>query len=142
MEELIEQAFEDFSSVDEEELRSAVQSVIAGLDDGSLRVAEPAADGWTVNQWVKKAVLLSFRLNQNSVIETGHTRFYDKVPLKYAAYTAADFDRDGVRVVPDAAVRRGAVEPHGHAIKQSSIPLFALSQRFLRCLALGQLVLG
>jgi 2,3,4,5-tetrahydropyridine-2-carboxylate N-succinyltransferase len=88
--------------------RAAVDEAIAGLDDGSLRVAEPGADGWVVNEWLKKAALLSFRLNENVVVEAGYTRFYDKVPSKYAGYSAADFAASGTRVVPDAIVRRGA----------------------------------
>jgi 2,3,4,5-tetrahydropyridine-2,6-dicarboxylate N-succinyltransferase len=92
----------------DEVTRRAVDAAIAGLDDGSLRVAEPAGDGWSVNEWLKKAVLLSFRLNENAVIEAGYTRFYDKVPSKYAGFSAADFAASGTRVVPDAIVRRGA----------------------------------
>jgi 2,3,4,5-tetrahydropyridine-2-carboxylate N-succinyltransferase len=88
--------------------RAAVEEAIAGLDDGSLRVAEPSADGWIVHEWLKKAVLLSFRLNDNAVVEAGYTRFYDKVPSKYAGFTAEDFAASGTRVVPDAVVRRGA----------------------------------
>lgn len=87
---------------------AAVEEAIAGLDNGSLRVAEPSDDGWVVNEWLKKAVLLSFRLNDNAVIEAGHTRFYDKVPSKYAGFSAEDFAASGTRVVPDAVVRRGA----------------------------------
>jgi 2,3,4,5-tetrahydropyridine-2-carboxylate N-succinyltransferase len=90
------------------QLREAVGAAIALLDAGTARVAEPHATGWHVNQWLKKAVLLSFRLSDNAVIPGTHSKFYDKVPLKYADYTAADFERDGVRVVPDAIVRRGA----------------------------------
>jgi 2,3,4,5-tetrahydropyridine-2,6-dicarboxylate N-succinyltransferase len=78
------------------------------LDTGKARVAEPTSDGWQVNQWLKKAVLLSFRLRDNEMIDAGYTRFYDKVPMKYADYTADDFANDGVRVVPDAIVRKGA----------------------------------
>jgi len=88
--------------------RKAVDAAIAGLDDGSLRVAEPAGDGWTVNEWLKKAVLLSFRINENTIIEAGYTRFFDKVPSKYAGFDAAAFAASGTRVVPDAIVRRGA----------------------------------
>jgi 2,3,4,5-tetrahydropyridine-2-carboxylate N-succinyltransferase len=90
------------------QLSEAVTQAIAMLDAGEVRVAEPSGDGWQVNQWLKKAVLLSFRLSHNRVVEGTHSRFYDKVPLKYAGYSEADFIRDGVRVVPDAIVRRGA----------------------------------
>jgi 2,3,4,5-tetrahydropyridine-2,6-dicarboxylate N-succinyltransferase len=88
--------------------RDAVEAAIAGLDDGSLRVAEPSNDGWVVNEWLKKAVLLSFRLNDNAVVEAGYTKFYDKVSSKYARFSAEDFAASGTRVVPDAVVRRGA----------------------------------
>jgi 2,3,4,5-tetrahydropyridine-2-carboxylate N-succinyltransferase len=91
-----------------EKLREAVHAAISMLDAGTARVAEPRADGWHVNQWLKKAVLLSFRLSDNRMLSGAHSNFFDKVPMKYAGYTEADFRRDGVRVVPDAIVRRGA----------------------------------
>jgi 2,3,4,5-tetrahydropyridine-2-carboxylate N-succinyltransferase len=90
------------------EVRDAVEECIAGLDAGTLRVAERHDEAWRVNQWVKQAVLLSFRLNENRVIDAGYTRFYDKVPLKYAQHDLERFKRGGARVVPDAVVRRGA----------------------------------
>jgi 2,3,4,5-tetrahydropyridine-2-carboxylate N-succinyltransferase len=91
------------------ELREAVGHVIAGLDDGSLRVAQKAGADWVVNQWIKKAVLLSFRLENNSVLAgDGTMQFYDKVPTKFASYTADDFARGGFRVVPPAVARRGS----------------------------------
>jgi len=91
-------------------VREAVASVIAQLDAGTVRVAEPAGGGnWTVHQWIKKAVLLSFRLHDNYVMEAGgFTRFYDKVATKFATYSASDFQEGGMRVVPPATVRRGA----------------------------------
>lgn len=107
--EVIELAFDKgIDSVDRRALGSAVDEALDLLDSGKARVAEPAARGWTVLQWLKKAVLLSFRLNDNRVIDGGYSRFYDKVDLKYADYDADDFARDGVRVVPHAIVRRGA----------------------------------
>lgn len=106
---IIESAFDNgIDTVDEARLRSAVDDALQRLDAGTARVAEPGAEGWTVNQWLKKAVLLSFRLSDNDVIQGGHSRFFDKVPLKYSNYSREDFQRDGVRVVPDAIVRRGA----------------------------------
>ena len=89
-------------------LRDAVNHAISLLDAGTERVAEPSASGWTVNQWLKKAVLLSFHLNDSALMVGAHSNFFDKVPLKYADYKAADFAAAGVRVVPDAIVRRGA----------------------------------
>ena len=93
---------------EQRQLEDAVQQAIAGLDAGELRVAEIVDGAWQVNQWLKKAVLLSFRLADNRVMKGKHSKFYDKVPMKYADYTKDEFERDGVRVVPDAIVRRGA----------------------------------
>ena len=90
------------------EVAAAVDGVIDLLDRGELRVAEPADGRWVVHQWVKKAVLLSFRLNDNRVIDGGATRWFDKVPLKHAGHDEARFREEGVRVVPPAVVRRGA----------------------------------
>ena len=91
------------------EVREAVAHVLAQLDAGTLRVAEKKDGQWQVNQWVKKAVLLSFRLEDNAVMPAGgFTQFYDKVPSKFANYTEADFAAGGFRVVPPAVVRRGA----------------------------------
>jgi len=89
-------------------LVEAVQQAVTSLDTGNARVAEKVDGEWQVNQWLKKAVLLSFRLADNDVMSGTHSRFYDKVPMKYAEYSEEDFRRDGVRVVPDAIVRRGA----------------------------------
>jgi len=110
--EIIERGWERRSELKadrpEPELRAAVEECLAGLDAGKLRVAEPRDGRWVVNQWLKQAVLLSFRLNDNRVVDAGHTRFFDKVPLKYAQHDAEQFRQGGVRVVPDALVRRGA----------------------------------
>ena len=106
--ELIETAFDTGIPDDTGALKDAVGEALSLLDNGTLRVAEKLDGAWHVHQWLKKAVLLSFRLNENRVVDAGHTRYFDKVPLKYAGYGDADFRRDGVRVVPDATVRRGA----------------------------------
>ena len=109
MQELIEKAFDDgIDAVDAAELKQAVAEAIDLLDSGKARVAEPCGDSWQVNQWLKKAVLISFRMRDNEVIDAGYTRFYDKVAMKYADYTAERFAGDRVRVVPDAIVRKGA----------------------------------
>lgn len=110
LETIIEDAFENRSQGFEnrDDVLRAVEEAIALLDSGALRVAEKRGSDWHVNQWLKKAVLLSFALSDNKVIESGHSRFYDKVPMKYADYTAEQFAADAVRVVPDAIVRRGA----------------------------------
>src|SRR5687768_2772399 len=83
-------------------LRDAVDQAIAGLDSGKLRVAEKSGGEWVTHQWLKKAVLLSFRLQDNRVIDK---RYYDKVPSKFESF---NFEHAGFRVVPPAAARRGA----------------------------------
>jgi 2,3,4,5-tetrahydropyridine-2,6-dicarboxylate N-succinyltransferase len=90
------------------EVVAAVEGAIDLLDRGEARVAEKVGGAWVVHQWLKKAVLLSFRLNDNRVIDAGYTRFYDKVGLKHAGHDAGRFLAEGVRVVPPAVVRRGA----------------------------------
>src|SRR6266403_1646374 len=90
------------------EVRAAVEAVLGLLDRGNLRVAERQAGGWHVNEWLKKAVLLSFRISQNTPIRADGLNFYDKVPLKYSGWDAEQFAAAGVRVVPPATVRRGA----------------------------------
>jgi len=114
LENLINLAWDDRANINQQnvtaELKNAVASVIDGLNNGSLRVATRVSVGnWTVNQWVKKAVLLSFKLQDNEVMSAGgFTQFYDKVPSKFANYTAADFAAGGFRVVPPAIARRGS----------------------------------
>ena len=103
-----ERGGETHGDADRSALAEAVDTAIAMLDSGDARVAEKTGDGWHVNQWLKKAVLLSFRLGQNRIVDAGYSRFFDKVPLKYANYDQKQFVDDGVRVVPDAIVRRGA----------------------------------
>jgi 2,3,4,5-tetrahydropyridine-2-carboxylate N-succinyltransferase len=110
--ETIEQAFErrhDFSpSSAPGPVIEAVGEAIEALDKGLSRVAEPTDSGWQVNEWLKKAVLLFFRLHGNRCIDSGFTRFYDKVPMKYSQYEESDFARDGARIVPMALVRKGS----------------------------------
>jgi 2,3,4,5-tetrahydropyridine-2-carboxylate N-succinyltransferase len=89
-------------------LRAAVEDVIAALDSGKLRVAEKKNGEWLTHQWVKKAVLLSFRLEDNRLLPGGSTNYYDKVPGKFAGYDAQAFAAGGFRVVPPAMARRGA----------------------------------
>ena len=109
---LIDAAWENRGSLSpataEGSLRDAVEHVIDELDAGRLRVAEKSAGGWTTHQWIKKAVLLSFRLQDNVVMPGASTRYYDKVPTKFGAYSASDFASGGFRVVPPAVSRRGA----------------------------------
>ncbi|WP_423196998.1 MULTISPECIES: 2,3,4,5-tetrahydropyridine-2,6-dicarboxylate N-succinyltransferase [unclassified Cupriavidus] len=110
---LIDQAWEDRTSLSPKsapnDIREAVANVIAQLDSGALRVAEKQGKEWVVNQWVKKAVLLSFRLEDNAPMSAGgFAQFYDKVPTKFANWSAEDFARAGFRVVPPAVARRGS----------------------------------
>ena len=92
------------------EIRDAVDAALAALDSGEARVAEKSSDGWQVNQWLKKAVLLSFRLNENGLMSGGvnNGNWWDKVPSKFEGWQAADFEKAGFRAVPPCAVRRGA----------------------------------
>ncbi|HVW71284.1 MAG TPA: 2,3,4,5-tetrahydropyridine-2,6-dicarboxylate N-succinyltransferase [Steroidobacteraceae bacterium] len=87
---------------------AAVEETIELLDSGKARVAEKIDGKWVVNEWLKKAVLLYFRAHDNVVMDSGFTRFYDKVPMKYAQATEADLRAGGARVVPHAIVRKGA----------------------------------
>jgi 2,3,4,5-tetrahydropyridine-2-carboxylate N-succinyltransferase len=89
-------------------IKDAVSEAIAGLNTGALRVAEKRDGKWQVNQWLKKAVLLYFRLHENVVVEDGCAKCYDKVPLKYSDYDRKMFQADGTRVVPGAVIRTGA----------------------------------
>jgi 2,3,4,5-tetrahydropyridine-2-carboxylate N-succinyltransferase len=91
------------------DVRNAVEEALVSLETGKARVAEKINGQWQVNQWLKKAVLLSFRVNDNQVMPAGgFTQFFDKVPSKYAGYDDARFRADGVRVVPPAFARRGS----------------------------------
>jgi len=103
------------------DVRSAVDEAIDLLDRGQARVAEPAGTGWRVHEWLKKAVLLSFRINDNRVFDAGYTRFYDKLPLKFASTDDAAFRASGVRVVPHAVVRKGAYLAPGVVLMPSYV---------------------
>ena len=102
------EARDKLDSVNAPEVREAVEHVIADLNKGRIRVAERQGVGqWTVNQWIKKAVLLSFRLNENKVMRAGDLGFFDKVDTKFAHLDEAQMRATGVRVVPPAVARRG-----------------------------------
>ncbi|MEC7691619.1 MAG: 2,3,4,5-tetrahydropyridine-2,6-dicarboxylate N-succinyltransferase [Pseudomonadota bacterium] len=109
---IIEDAFENRDALSPssapDEVRQAVADAIAMLNSGKARVAEKIAGEWVVHQWLKKAVLLYFRLHNNDIIDGAETTYFDKVPLKYTGYTAEQFAAEGVRVVPPAAVRTGS----------------------------------
>lgn len=110
LESLINDAFAKRDSISpaDTDIVNAVNDAITLLESGAARVAEPTADGWHVNEWLKKAVLLSFRLNDNVAVAGAHTTYYDKVKSKYADYSGADFQAAGVRVVPPASARKGS----------------------------------
>lgn len=111
---IIEDAFERRADINPSnasaELKDAVASVLADLDAGKLRVASRKGDSqeWETHQWLKKAVLLSFRLKDNVLMDGGCTQYFDKVPPKFADYSEEDFKAGGFRVVPNAIVRRGS----------------------------------
>lgn len=109
---VIEDAWENRATVSPRsfapDLRDALAVTMDLLDRGGLRVAEPGAHGWVVNEWLKKAVLLTFRSTDSDLVDGGFTRFFDKVPLKYANYRVDDFRAQAARIVPPAVVRRGA----------------------------------
>lgn len=109
---VIEAAFEQRASITPAtvtaEVKAAVIAAIELLDSGKARVAEKIAGEWVTHQWLKKAVLLSFRINDNQVMEGAENRFFDKVPMKFADYTHERFVAEGVRVVPPSAVRKGS----------------------------------
>ena len=111
LESIIESAFENRYKSDireSREIKQAVNEVIAFLDSGHARVAEPNGSEWLVNQWLKKAVLLSFLFSENRVIDGGSTKYFDKVPAKFDTFDTSHFEESGVRVVPPAMVRKGA----------------------------------
>ena len=127
---VIEQAWEERDSIGADtrgEVRQAVDSVIAALDSGEARIAEKQGGAWTVNQWLKKAVLLSFRLNDNVVVDGGTPGgpAFDKVPTKFAGWDEARFRAAGFRVVPGATVRRGAHISKGVVLMPSFVNIGA-----------------
>src|SRR5215471_17038936 len=108
------------------ELRQAVDHVIAELDAGRIRVATREGVGrWTTHQWIKKAVLLSFRLTDNVIMKSGDLTFYDKVPTKFARSTEAELKASGIRVVPPAVARRGSFVAKGAILMPSYVNIGA-----------------
>ncbi|KGM27127.1 2,3,4,5-tetrahydropyridine-2,6-carboxylate N-succinyltransferase [Photorhabdus luminescens] len=109
---IIESAFENRATLTpatvNHEIRDAVTQVINLLDSGKLRVAEKIDGQWVTHQWLKMAVLLSFRINENRIIDGTESRYFDKVPMKFSDYDQARFEKEGFRVVPPAAARQGA----------------------------------
>jgi 2,3,4,5-tetrahydropyridine-2-carboxylate N-succinyltransferase len=123
---IIEAAFEQRATLSSQHLPRALDEALdeclTRLDRGELRVAQPGAGGgWVVNEWLKKAVLLSFRVRENRLVDAGFTHFYDKVPLKYAAASEEELRASGVRIVPHALVRRGAYVAPGVVLMPSYV---------------------
>ncbi|WP_130470256.1 2,3,4,5-tetrahydropyridine-2,6-dicarboxylate N-succinyltransferase [Candidatus Magnetaquicoccus inordinatus] len=131
---IIEQAWEardQLSPRSGARIHKAVNEVIEELDRGALRVAQPAADhpeaihGWLVQQWIKKAVLLSFRLRENRIMPLGEMLCYDKVPLKFSSWKKKEFSKAGIRVVPPANARKGSYIAPGAILMPSFVNIGA-----------------
>ena len=129
LENIINEAFENRADISpntvSSEIREAVEGAINMLDTGAARVAEKTSGDWVVNQWLKKAVLLSFRINENRVMDGGVNRYYDKVETKFATYTPDDFAKAGVRVVPNANARHGSYIAPGAVLMPSYVNIGA-----------------
>ncbi|WP_394789665.1 2,3,4,5-tetrahydropyridine-2,6-dicarboxylate N-succinyltransferase [Rhodoferax sp.] len=118
LQQIIDAAWEDRANISvassTAEVRDAVEHVLNELDNGTLRVATRESVGqWTTHQWIKKAVLLSFRLKDNAIMQSGDLAYYDKVATKYTGMTEAELKATGVRVVPPAVARRGSYQAKG-----------------------------
>ena len=126
----IDAAWEDRANISStnapKEIRDAVEHVIAELNNGKLRVATRESVGqWTVHQWIKKAVLLSFRLKDNEQMQAGSLGFYDKVPTKFSHLSAGELKEAGVRIVPPAVARRGSYIAKGAVLMPSYVNIGA-----------------
>lgn len=126
---IIEEAFEQIDQITRQkasrEVLDAIDQVLAELNTGHLRVAEKINGDWHTHAWIKKAILLYFRLHDNKKIEGGYTNFYDKVPLKYDQYSAEDFAKGGTRVVPSAIARYGTYQAPGVILMPSYVNIGA-----------------
>ncbi len=119
LQEIIEKAWDDRSLLSEESTTSAIRKVIDLLDEGTLRVAEPKEDGWQVNEWVKKAVVLYFPIQKMETLEAGIFEYHDKIPLK------RNYEERGIRVVPNAVARHGAYISSGTILMPSYVNIGA-----------------
>ena len=126
---IIETAFENRASISptsvDASVKAAVNDALAMLDSGEARVAEKLDGEWVVNQWLKKAVLLSFRINDNEPVDGQFTQYYDKVPSKFANMSAEQFKESGVRVVPPAVARAGSYIASGVVLMPSYVNIGA-----------------
>jgi 2,3,4,5-tetrahydropyridine-2-carboxylate N-succinyltransferase len=129
LQQIIETAFEQRADITpanaSAEVRNAVTETLNLLDSGKLRVAEKIDGDWVTHQWLKKAVLLSFRINENRMMDGGNTRYYDKVECKYSNYSEEDFAAAGVRVVPNAVARHGSYIASGAILMPSYVNIGA-----------------
>jgi len=129
LQQTIEAAFENRADITPSnvsaDVKQAVTAAIELLDSGAARVAEPTNNGWQVNEWLKKAVLLSFRIHDNQVMAGGSTQYYDKVDSKFAETTSAEFAASGVRVVPPAMARKGSYIASGVVLMPSYVNIGA-----------------
>ena len=109
---IIEGAFDNKEHISptevDSDVKGAILETLSLLDQGKLRVAEKKAENWVVNEWVKKAVLLGFRIEQNKPIPGAFTQYFDKVPVKFADSSQEELQASGVRIVPPAVVRKGS----------------------------------
>ncbi len=128
LEKIINDAFEDRDNINVNtagDIRNAVDETLNKLDSGNLRVCEKIDNEWQVNQWIKKAILLSFRLNDNEIIKASHATWFDKVESKTANWTKDDHLKAGFRYVPDAVVRKSAFIAKGVVLMPSFVNLGA-----------------
>ena len=125
---IIEDAFENKDQINFEiqgKIRKSVDETLNQLDMGKIRVCEKNGNDWKVNQWIKKAILLSFRLNDNEIIQASHATWFDKVPSKTANWSKEDHLKAGFRYVPDAVVRKSAFIAKGVILMPSFVNLGA-----------------
>ena len=128
LENIINKAFDDRDKINANtigEIRDAVDNTLSQLDNGTIRVCEKIDNEWVVNQWIKKAILLSFRLNDNDIIKASHATWFDKVESKTTNWTKDDHLKAGFRYVPDAVVRKSAFIAKGVVLMPSFVNLGA-----------------
>ncbi len=126
LKQIIEEAFKNREEINfqtQGEIRNSVNDTLNQLDKGKIRVCEKKGGEWIVNQWIKKAILLSFRLNDNEVIKASHATWFDKVPSKTANWSKKDLEEAGFRYVPDAVVRKSAFIAKGVILMPSFVNL-------------------
>ena len=129
IQQIIEQAFENRADISpgnvDPEIKNAVLQAIDMLDSGEQRVAEPVDGGWQVNEWLKKAVLLSFRIRENNIMPGGYTQYFDKVDSKFDGLSHQQHADSGVRVVPPAVARKGSYVASGVVMMPSFVNIGA-----------------